>query len=93
MATLQVKGLDDRLYEALRARATLENRSISQEVATILRDYLSRPPGDVGAATLAALELAGTWEDERTAEEIVSQLRAARQPGRRFGGVNAILLN
>ena len=43
MATLQVKGMDDRLYDALAARAAGENRSISQQVVTIIRDFLARP--------------------------------------------------
>ena len=43
MANLQVRGIEDRLYEALRARAELDNRSISQEVVTIIEQFLARP--------------------------------------------------
>jgi plasmid stability protein len=85
MATLQVKGLDDRLYEALRARASMDNRSISQEVAAIIRDYLSRSPQDARRANEAFAELIGAWVDNRSAEEITSDIRKARQSGTRFG--------
>jgi len=84
MATLQVKGFDDRLYEALRARAAMQNRSVSQEVVTMIRQCLSRPPEDPRAAMSAALELAGTWQDERSAQEIIDEVMAHRRTGRRF---------
>ena len=84
MATLQVKGLDDRLYEALRARAAMDNRSVSQEVVVMIREFLSRPTQDPAQATRTALELAGSWQDERTAAQIASDLRKARRSGRRF---------
>ena len=86
MANLQVKGIDDRLYEALGARAAMDNRSISQEVVSIIRDFLSRPPGDPAGATRALLELAGSWEDDRPARQIASDLRKGRRTGRRFDG-------
>ena len=79
MATLQVKGIDDRLYKALGARASLNNRSISQEVITIIQECLSRPPADPRAATLAFLELSGSWKDERSAARIAADLRRARR--------------
>jgi len=62
----------------------MHNRSVSQEVVTMIRESLSRPPGDPTAATMAALELAGTWYDDRSAEEIVAELRECRRTGRRF---------
>ena len=42
MATLQVKGLDDSLYLALGARASIDNRSVSQEVVTMIQEFLAR---------------------------------------------------
>ena len=83
MATLQVKGLDDRLYRALRARAAMDHRSISQEVAMIIREFLSRQSGDPRGATQSLLELAGSWKDERSARQIAADLRQARRPRRR----------
>ena len=83
MATLQVKGIDDRLYAALGARAAMDNRSISQEVVTMIQQCLSRPPSDPAEATRALLELAGSWKDDRSAARIVSDLRKARRNRRR----------
>ncbi len=85
MATLQVKGIDEHLYNALGARAAMDNRSISQEVVMMIREFLGRPPRDLREATCAVLELAGTWQDDRTARQIASDLRRARRSGRRFG--------
>jgi plasmid stability protein len=84
MATLQVKGMDDRLYEALRARAAMDDRSISQEVVAIVRGYLASPPRDARSAGEAFLALAGSWKGEETPEELAAALRKARRPGRRF---------
>lgn len=38
MAILQVRDIDDRLYDFLKRSAKLRNRSISQEVITIMDD-------------------------------------------------------
>jgi plasmid stability protein len=83
MATLQVKGMDDRLYQALGARAAMENRSISQEVVSIIQKYLSAPLDDSRANARALMELAGSWQDERSAEEIARDIRNSRRLGRR----------
>ncbi len=83
MATLQVKGMDDDLYRALAARAAAERRSVSQQVTTIIRDFLARPRGRARDVTDAWLELCGTWRDDRSAEEIVDDLRRARASGGR----------
>lgn len=81
MANLQIKGMDDELYARLKAVAASQNRSISQEVVHLVRAYLSnrktwdnaRAPGET------LLELAGSWEDDREAETIVADLKAARR--------------
>jgi len=43
MAILQVRDIDDRLYDTLKQRAHIDNRSISQEVISILEKHLSAP--------------------------------------------------
>jgi plasmid stability protein len=79
MANLQVKGIDDDLYRALGARAKRENRSISQQVVTIIEEYLTRG-GEIGRRPAAAfLDLAGSWADERDADEIAREIRKARR--------------
>jgi len=90
MATLQVKGMDDRLYNALKVRARMEKRSLSREVVKIIEEALSAPPRSPADAARAFLALAGTWRDERPAREIVADIRAARRTGsrsRRLRGV------
>ncbi len=84
MATLQVRSIDDQLYEALGKRATMENRSISQEVIAILKEYLSSPVRHHEVATTAFLQLNKDWEDDRPAKEIVDDIRTARKSSRRF---------
>ena len=78
MATLQVRSVDDQLYKALGKRAIMENRSISQEVVFILKAYLSSPPLKYQEVTARFLEICGSWEDSRDADEIVSEIRQSR---------------
>ena len=88
MATLQVRSIDNQLYKALGARAAMENRSISQEVIAILKDYLSRPSTKHGTMTEDFLQLCGTWQDDRPEEEIAAEIRNARADSPdRFGEV------
>jgi plasmid stability protein len=79
MATLQVKGMDDRLYQALGSRAAMENRSISQEVVSIIQKYLSSPARDHRETGRAILDLAGSWQDQRSPVEIASDIRRSRR--------------
>lgn len=84
MATLQVKGLDDGLYKALGARAVMDNRSISQEVVMMIREFLARPSPAAEEATAAFLALAGSWADTRSAKTITREIRKSRRSTRRF---------
>lgn len=43
MATLNIKGLPDALYDQLRERARANHRSIAQEVTHILTNVLQKP--------------------------------------------------
>ena len=76
MATLQVRSIDDQLYEILGKVAKDENRSISQEVIYILKKYFSKPIKHSDDATEAFLEL--TLDDERDANEIISDIYSNR---------------
>lgn len=77
MATLQVRSLDDQLYQALGRLATQQQRSISQQVVAILKEHLSQPLRHA-SATEEFLALCATWNDERSAEEIVTEIRESR---------------
>jgi len=85
MATLQVRDLDDRLYDFLKTSARLQNRSISQEVITMLEQYLNSPGNAVTNSTLDFLALSGSWKDDRSADAIVGEIGAHRSSSRRFG--------
>jgi hypothetical protein len=87
MANLQIKGMDDRLYEEVRKLAASEQRSVSQQVLFLVRDYLAsrkalstlRTPAEV------LLELSGSWEDEREPEEIIQEIKAGRKNSKKLG--------
>ena len=79
MAVLQVRNMDDRLYETLGRRAAMENRSISQQVIEIIQRYLSTPNiSDTACPDDAMLSLIGSWEDNRSADEIIADIRNSR---------------
>ena len=86
MAVLQVRSMNDEMYKALGKRAAMDNRSISQEVVSIIEKFLSTSPVQTPAADEEALRLAGSWEDSRTAGEITDSIREDRKTGRFEGG-------
>ena len=85
MAILQVRDIDDRLYASLKDRAQSENRSLSQEVISILERYLSNPAVFKHNPTREFLALTGSWADDRTAREMVDDIKKRRRNSRRFG--------
>ena len=82
MANLQVKSMDDQLYQALSRRARMDNRSVSQEVIAIIKDFLSKPQNANANVTDEFLKLAGSWKDKRSAEEIIKDIRSSRSTKR-----------
>ncbi len=90
MAMLQVRDMDDRLYDRLRFVAKLDNRSISQQVITILQNYFTSVPIKTKNATEEFLKLAGTWEDSRSTEEIIDDIQSARVNSTRFEALDGI---
>jgi hypothetical protein len=86
MSNLQIKGIDERLYEELKKLAADENRSVSQQVLFLIRDRLARArrPRGAGGAAQVLLSLAGSWDDPRPAEEIVADLKSARRSSRKL---------
>ena len=91
MANLQVRDIDDRLYQSLRDRASQDKRSISQEVVLILEKYLSDPNQFSTNPTDEFLRLSGAWEDDRDADAIIQELRGNRSSGTRFAGERSVL--
>ena len=81
MANLQIKGMDDELYTSLKALAASENRSISQQVFFMIKRYLGRKHQFQKIKTPAQvlLELSGSWEDVRSSENIIKDLKSNRK--------------
>ena len=80
MANLQIKGMDDVLYAELKALASAENRSVSQQVLYLIRHWLSHQQSVQKSQSAAEvlLELSGSWQDERASEAIIDELKAGR---------------
>jgi plasmid stability protein len=90
MATLQVREIDDRLYEFIKTSAKLQNRSISQEVITILQNYCTSSQKRRNNATEEFLALTGAWFDDRDEQVIVDDIRSNRNNSPRFGANSGI---
>ena len=78
MPALQVKDFPEELYDELRACATAEDRSISQQTIHVLREYL-RAYRELGGRTgwvVSAGEAAPARHGER--QRIAEEERAAR---------------
>ena len=78
MAILQVRSIDDQLYNALKARAKMESRSVSQEVIAIIKDYLSQPINQHKNTTDQFLQICGSWNDDRSESEIAASIQKSR---------------
>lgn len=80
MANLQVKEINPHIYGALKEQAAKDNRSVSQEVVTIIKEFLARKQkrsGSGGAEVL--LRLAGAWDDKRKPAVIIRDLKKSRR--------------
>jgi hypothetical protein len=86
MSNLQIKGIDERLYQELKKQAADENRSVSQQVLFLIRNHLAQKRKAHGSETAAQtlLTLAGSWDDSRSAEEIVDDIKRSRRSSRKL---------
>jgi len=90
MAILEVKNIDDKLYASLKALAKSKNRSISQEVISIIEKYLSNPAVYKNSPTREFIALSGAWEDNRSANEIIASIKKTRKKSERFKKENVL---
>jgi hypothetical protein len=81
VANLQIKGIQDELYGQIKQLAASENRSVAQQILFLVKDYLARKEHVSRNRTSAQvlLELSGSWDDEREAEEVISEVKKARR--------------
>jgi hypothetical protein len=86
MANLQIKNIQDELYEEIKKLASAENRSVSQQVLFLVREYLAKRKHLTAAKSPAQvlLELSGSWEDDKNAEQIVKEIKSARKSSRKL---------
>ena len=86
MANLQIKNVADDLYEEIKKLASAENRSISQQVLFLVKEYLAKRKHLTAAKSPAQvlLELSGSWEDDRNAEQIVREIKSSRKSSRKL---------
>ncbi len=83
MANLQVRDIDNRLYESLKRRAELEHRSVSQEVVMIIENHLKKDNLENELQTLEFLKLSNSWHDNKNAEDIIEDFRSSRSRNNR----------
>jgi len=81
VANLQIKGIDEHLYAQIKKLASAENRSVSQQILYLAKEYLAKKKTARTSRTSAQvlLELSGSWEDDRTPEEIIREIKQARR--------------
>ncbi len=81
MANLQIKGIDEEIYAELKKLAAAENRSVSQQTLFLIKDYLAKKQRLHALKTPveALLDLAGSWEGEESAEQIIAKIKKARK--------------
>jgi len=88
MANLQIKGIEDNLYAEIKNLAAAENRSVSQQMLFLVKEYLLRRKclSRSKAPAQALLDISGSWEDERNAEEIITDIKEARKNSKKLSG-------
>lgn len=88
MSNLQIKGIDDALYTQIKELAASENRSVSQQILYLVKRYIANKKKfeNIKMPAQALLDLSGSWEDVRSADEITSDIKNARKNSTRFKG-------
>ena len=86
MANLQIKGIDEHLYAQIKKLASAENRSVSQQILYLAKEYLAKKKTAQASRTPAQvlLELSGSWEDDRNPEEIIREIKQARRNSKKL---------
>jgi hypothetical protein len=85
MANLQIKGIDNELYNEIKKLAAAEKRSVSQQILFLVKSYLAKKPRCDAAKSPSEvlIELHGSWQDEREADQIIHQIKKARKTSKR----------
>jgi len=86
MANLQIKGIEDELYNELKKMSAEENRSVSQQALFLVKEYLSRKKQLRALKTPAQilLDLSGSWENNQDSEKIIAQIKKTRRNSKKL---------
>jgi plasmid stability protein len=91
MASITIRNIPDEVLERIRALSSIERRSLNNEILVILErgtysEYEEKliKPKYLSKATQMEIwkQLAGTWEDSRSAKEIIEDIYSHRTAGR-----------
>jgi hypothetical protein len=86
MANLQIKGINDDLYKEIKNLAISQNRSVSQQILMLIRQYLSKQHQieRTKSPVQVLIDLSGSWDDERPAEKIIEDIKKSRRNSRKL---------
>jgi hypothetical protein len=86
MSNLQIKGIDEDLYAQIKEMAHAENRSLSQQILYLVKEYMAKQKKIRAVETPAQvlLELSGSWNDDRGSEEIIKEIKMGRRNSRKL---------
>ena len=91
MANITIRNIPDDVFERIRVLAALERRSINNELLVLIEEgtgaavrnrLRDRKPVSREAQLHLWQDLCGRWEDDRSTERIVEDIREARTLGR-----------
>ncbi len=69
--------IPDSYHRDLKRRAAIQNRTIKQVVTELVADYLAGPEDP--SRMVDGTGLCGKWEDDRTPEEIIADIKRHRR--------------
>ena len=86
MANLQIKGIEDLLYAEIKGLAAAENRSVSQQILFLVKEYMAKKNhlDTLKTPAQVLLELSGSWQDDREAEQIIAEIKRARKGSKKL---------
>jgi hypothetical protein len=91
MTQLEVNNVPESTLAALRTRARRHRRSLNREILSIFDWVVVHGTGEMAGGTTdpdilrqkrEMEDLVGSWDDSRTAAEIIADIEAARTAGR-----------
>lgn len=86
MANLQIKNIDDDFYTTIKALADAENRSVSQQVIFLIKDYLSKRQtiSKIKTPAQMLLDISGSWDENVEADEIIARIKSHRSNSKKL---------